>query len=112
MTGAFSPSSTLLISRVTGPNGTQAGYRVHALAATPSGSTYTVDTPIIGVGGVASGMDAFKKLRAGASLVALYTALVYQGPGLIGRIHRELAALLAREGFSSPAQAVGADHRC
>ena len=68
--------------------------------------------PIIGVGGVASGMDAFKKLRAGASLVALYTALVYQGPGLIGRIHRELAALLAREGFSSPAQAVGADHRC
>ena len=68
--------------------------------------------PIVGVGGVASGADAFAKIRAGASLVALYSALVYQGPGLIARIHRELAELLAREGFASPAQAVGADHRC
>ena len=68
--------------------------------------------PIVGVGGVASGADAFAKIRAGASLVALYSALIYQGPGLIGRIHRELLELLAREGFASPAQAVGADHRC
>lgn len=68
--------------------------------------------PIVGVGGVASGADAFAKIRAGASLVALYSALIYQGPGLIARIHRELAELLAREGFASPAQAVGADHRC
>ena len=68
--------------------------------------------PIVGVGGVASGADAFAKIRAGASLVALYSALVYQGPGLIARIHRELLELLAREGFASPAQAVGADHRC
>jgi dihydroorotate dehydrogenase len=68
--------------------------------------------PIIGVGGVASGADAYAKLRAGASLVALYSALVYQGPGLIARIHHELLALLAREGLSGPLQAVGADHRC
>ena len=68
--------------------------------------------PIVGVGGVASGADVFAKIRAGASLVALYTALIYQGPGLIARIHWELAELLAREGFASPAQAVGADHRC
>jgi dihydroorotate dehydrogenase len=68
--------------------------------------------PIVGVGGVASGADAFTKIRAGASLVALYSALIYQGPGLIARIHRELMELLAHEGFTSPAQAVGADHRC
>jgi len=64
--------------------------------------------PIIGVGGVASGEDAYAKIRAGASLVQLYTALVYQGPGLVQRIKRELGALLARDGFASPAAAVGA----
>jgi len=63
--------------------------------------------PIIGVGGVASGEDAYKKIRAGASLVQLYTALVYQGPGLVRRIKRELDAALARDGFSSVASAVG-----
>ncbi len=64
--------------------------------------------PIIGVGGVASGEDAYAKIRAGASLVQLYTALVYHGPGLVLRIKRELMALLARDGFASPADAVGA----
>jgi dihydroorotate dehydrogenase len=64
--------------------------------------------PIIGVGGIASSAEAYEKIRAGASLVQLYTALVYQGPGLVTRIKRELAALLARDGFESLAQAVGA----
>jgi len=64
--------------------------------------------PIIGVGGVASGEDAYAKIRAGASLVQLYTALVYHGLGLVARIKRELQALLARDGFASPAAAVGA----
>ncbi len=64
--------------------------------------------PIIGAGGVASGQDAYAKIRAGASLVQLYTALVYHGPGLVLRIKRELQALLVRDGFSSPAAAVGA----
>jgi dihydroorotate dehydrogenase len=64
--------------------------------------------PIVGVGGVASGEDAYAKIRAGASLVQLYTALVYHGPGLVLRIKRELQALLARDGFASPAEAVGA----
>jgi dihydroorotate dehydrogenase len=66
--------------------------------------------PLIGVGGVASGADAYGKIRAGASLVQLYTALVYHGPGLVGRIKRDLAALLRRDGFTQIAQAVGADH--
>ncbi len=64
--------------------------------------------PIVGVGGIASGADAYAKIRAGASLVQLYTALVYHGPGLVQRIKRELAALLARDGFATLAQAVGA----
>jgi dihydroorotate dehydrogenase len=63
--------------------------------------------PIIGVGGVFSGVDAYDKIRAGASLVQLYTALVYRGPGLVQRIKRELAALLARDGFATLAGAVG-----
>jgi dihydroorotate dehydrogenase len=66
--------------------------------------------PLIGVGGVASGADAYCKIRAGASLVQLYTALVYHGPALVGRIKRDLAALLRRDGFTQVAQAVGADH--
>ena len=65
--------------------------------------------PLVGVGGIASGADAYKKIRAGASLVQLYTALIYQGPGLVQRIKQELAALLARDGFTSVAAAVGAD---
>lgn len=67
--------------------------------------------PLVGVGGVASGADAYAKIRAGASLVQLYTALVYQGPGLVSRIQAELAALLRADGFASVAAAVGADHR-
>jgi len=65
--------------------------------------------PLIGVGGVASGADAYAKIRAGASLVQLYTALVYQGPGLVPRIKRDLAALLRHDGFARVADAVGAD---
>jgi dihydroorotate dehydrogenase len=65
--------------------------------------------PIIGVGGIASGADAYKKIRAGASLVQLYSALVFHGPGLVQDIARDLAALLARDGFTSISAAVGAD---
>jgi dihydroorotate dehydrogenase len=63
--------------------------------------------PLVGVGGIASGADAYEKIRAGASLVQLYTALVYQGPALVRRIKEELAALLARDGFATLAAAVG-----
>ena len=63
--------------------------------------------PLIGAGGVDSGAAAYAKLRAGASAVQLYTALVYEGPGLVARIKRELAVLLRRDGFASVAAAVG-----
>ena len=63
--------------------------------------------PLIGVGGVGSAEDAYAKIRAGASAVQLYTALVYQGLGLVGEIVRGLDALLARDGFSHVADAVG-----
>jgi dihydroorotate dehydrogenase len=67
--------------------------------------------PIIGCGGIASGADAYAKIRAGASLVALYSALVFRGPALIGTIKRELAAKLRADGFTSVRDAVGADQR-
>lgn len=67
--------------------------------------------PLIGVGGVASGADAFTKIKAGASLVQLYSALVYSGPALVTRIKADLACMLKAEGFASVADAVGADHR-
>ena len=67
--------------------------------------------PLIGVGGVASGADAYAKIRAGASLVQLYTALVYQGPALIPRCLRALKDLLERDGFASVSAAVGVDSR-
>jgi dihydroorotate dehydrogenase len=62
---------------------------------------------LVGVGGVASGEDAYAKIRAGATLVQLYSALALNGPGLVRRIKGELAALLARDGFASVRDAVG-----
>jgi len=67
--------------------------------------------PLIGVGGVASAADAYAKIRAGASLVQLYTALVYRGPGLVTEIKAGLAALLRRDGHAELTAAIGADHR-
>ncbi|XP_059393004.1 dihydroorotate dehydrogenase (quinone), mitochondrial isoform X2 [Carassius carassius] len=67
--------------------------------------------PIVGVGGVASGQDALDKIRAGASLVQLYTALIYKGPPVVKKIKRELDDLLKAQGFTCVAEAVGADHR-
>ena len=65
--------------------------------------------PLIGCGGVASGADAYEKIRAGASLVQVYSALVFEGPGLANRIKRELAQCLRRDGFKRVSDAVGAD---
>ncbi|MGZ6018996.1 MAG: quinone-dependent dihydroorotate dehydrogenase [Phenylobacterium sp.] len=63
---------------------------------------------LVGVGGIASGADAYAKIRAGASAVQLYSALVFEGPGLVGRIKRDLAARLRADGFASVTAAVGA----
>ncbi|QJU57080.1 quinone-dependent dihydroorotate dehydrogenase [Sphingomonas sp. AP4-R1] len=65
--------------------------------------------PLIAAGGIASGGDAYDRIRAGASLVQLYTALVYEGPSLARRIAQELSALLALEGFATIGEAVGAE---
>jgi dihydroorotate dehydrogenase len=65
--------------------------------------------PLVGCGGVGSGADAYAKIRAGATLVQLYSMLVYEGPPLVRRIKDELTALLARDRFTSIADAVGAD---
>ncbi len=65
--------------------------------------------PIIGVGGIISPLDAYSKIRSGASLVQMYTGLVYQGPGLINRTNRALAWLLHKDGFTNISQAVGID---
>lgn len=66
-------------------------------------------TPValVGAGGVASGADAFAKIRAGARAVQLYTALIYAGPALVGGIRRDLAARLRAEGFTTVGEAVG-----
>ena len=65
--------------------------------------------PIVGCGGVSSGADAYAKIRAGASLVQLYSALVFEGPGLVRRIKQDLCALLKADGHANVADAVGID---
>jgi dihydroorotate dehydrogenase len=67
--------------------------------------------PLIGCGGVFSGADAYAKIRAGASLIQIYTAMVFEGPRVVSTIVSELSALLKRDGFASVADAVGADFR-
>ncbi len=63
--------------------------------------------PLIGVGGIATAEHAWERIRAGASLVQLYSAMVYEGPGIAARIVRGLPRLMVRDGFSSIAEAVG-----
>jgi dihydroorotate dehydrogenase len=67
--------------------------------------------PIIGVGGVDSAQDAYAKIRSGASLVQLYTALVYHGPQLVKDINQGLLALAQKDGFNTISEAVGADFK-
>jgi len=67
--------------------------------------------PVIGAGGISSGEDAYAKIRAGASLVQLYSGLVFHGPALIRKINLDLLELMRSDGFSHITEAVGADHR-
>jgi dihydroorotate dehydrogenase len=76
--------------------------RLHDFAAASGGRL-----ALIGAGGVASGEDAYAKIRAGACAVQLYSALVYEGPDLVTRVKRELVQLLRRDGFASVRDAVG-----
>lgn len=80
----------------------RADYMLKEFAAASDGRI-----PLIGVGGISSGADAYAKIRAGASAVQLYSALVFEGPGLVARICDDLAARLQADGFKSVAEAVG-----
>ena len=75
------------------------------------GSAGGGEIPLIGVGGIANADDAWERIRAGASLIQLYTAMVYDGPGIARRIARGLAQHLEREGFASIGEAVGSERR-
>ncbi|HML10858.1 MAG TPA: quinone-dependent dihydroorotate dehydrogenase [Stellaceae bacterium] len=102
-----------LHSTAASEQGGLSGRPLFALSTALLGEIYRLTEgkiPLVGVGGIASAEDAYAKIRAGASLVQLYTALVFEGPALIGRIKRGLAELLRRDGFVSIAEAVGADH--
>ena len=65
------------------------------------------EIPLVAAGGIENGVDAFERIRAGASLVQLYTALVYSGPGLVAEMAGELRRLLRIEGFASVSEAIG-----
>lgn len=81
-----------------------------ALATTKSLFQLTNGTvPIIGVGGIATGADAYERIRAGATLVEIYTALAYEGPGLVLAIKDELERLVQKDGFSHVSQCIGVD---
>ena len=64
---------------------------------------------LIGVGGVSGAAEAYAKIRAGASLVQLYTGLIYQGPGMVARMKRDLADMLRADGFDSISAAIGSE---
>ena len=66
---------------------------------------------IIGCGGIFNSRDAYAKIKAGASLVQLITAMIYQGPGVINEINKGLVKLVKKDGFSNISEAVGVDHR-
>jgi dihydroorotate dehydrogenase len=67
--------------------------------------------PIIGVGGIFTGRDAYEKITAGASLVQVYTAFAFEGPPVVTAIKRDLAQLLQENGYNCVSEAVGADHQ-
>lgn len=67
------------------------------------------EMPLVGVGGIATAEDAWERIRAGASLVQLYTAMVYDGPGIASRMARGLGRIVQREGFANVAEAVGSE---
>ncbi len=99
-----------LRSRLKGETGGLSGAPLRHLALENLKTMYRLTggkIPLVGVGGIASGRDAYDRIRAGASVVQLYTALAYEGPGLVKRIKAELGALVKRDGFGNVSEAVG-----
>lgn len=103
-----------LVGRARSEEGGLSGAPLFELSTEILGDFYRLTKgrlPLIGVGGISSGKDAYAKIRAGASLVQLYTAMIYEGPGLVQRIRLELADCLRADGFENISQAVGADNQ-
>lgn len=97
-----------------GETGGLSGQPLFALSTERLGALYRLvrgRIPLIGVGGVSSGADAYAKIRAGADLVQVYSAMVFHGPALVPRIKADLAARLKADGFASVSAAVGVDIR-
>ena len=97
-----------------GETGGLSGKPLFGLATRILGEFYKATNgklPLIGVGGILSGADAYAKIKAGASLVQLYSGMVYRGPGMIEEIKRDLVERLKADGFRSIREAVGAAHR-
>ncbi|WP_118135672.1 quinone-dependent dihydroorotate dehydrogenase [Oceanicella sp. SM1341] len=103
-----------LTSAARGETGGLSGQPVFARSTAVLSELYRLTegaVPLVGVGGIASAEQAYAKIRAGASALQLYTALAYRGLSLVPEILHGLEALLARDGFATVADAVGADHR-
>jgi dihydroorotate dehydrogenase len=114
ITGFIATNTSLsrpgLRSPFAGQAGGLSGQPLAELARTTSAQIYQLTSgrqPVIAVGGIDSAAEAYARIRAGASLVQLYSGLVYAGPGLARTINHGLAQLLRRDGFSSVAEAVG-----
>ncbi|WP_309606791.1 quinone-dependent dihydroorotate dehydrogenase [Phenylobacterium sp.] len=104
-------SRPALASRFAGEAGGLSGAPLAALAMRVLGEFAEVGAgrlALVGVGGVGTGAEAYARIRAGACAVQLYSALVFEGPGLVGAIKRDLAARLRADGFATLAAAVGA----
>jgi dihydroorotate dehydrogenase len=103
-------SRPALASRHAGETGGLSGVPLRALALQRLRDFREVTAgtiPLVGVGGIGSAQDAWARIRAGASLIQLYSAMVYEGPGLARRITEGLVELMHRDGFTSIAEAVG-----
>lgn len=117
--GLIISNTTLQREAVTGlRNGDEAGglsgQPVYTLATDMLSEVYAATEgklKLIGVGGVADAAQAYGKIRAGASLVQLYTGLVYNGPGLVKQMKAGLVELLRADGFATISDAIGADHK-
>lgn len=81
--------------------------RVHTISKNNKSLVVLGNIPIIGVGGVFSGQDAFEKILAGATIIQIYTALIYHGPPIVTKIKTELAELLSKNGYKNVNEAVG-----
>ncbi|GKU79769.1 quinone-dependent dihydroorotate dehydrogenase [Paenibacillus sp. L3-i20] len=116
--GIIATNTTLSREGLTHANASQAGgmsgkpLRDRSTEVIASVYRYTGGRmPIIGSGGIFTAQDAYDKIRAGASMVEVYTALIYKGPGLLRELTNGLKECLRKDGYRNIAEAVGADHR-